>query len=67
MKNTIASIVREPTLINNKNWFLTVTRNMSFWHQCLLTPGWYLNTKDFGVEANLEVLSITYLKEHNKI
>ncbi|MEY2664217.1 MAG: hypothetical protein RIT04_25 [Candidatus Parcubacteria bacterium] len=48
-----------PTQIDGKEWFLTVTRNMSFWHQCLLTAGWYHNTRDFGVESNLEVLSIT--------
>lgn len=44
---------------DNSDWFLTITRNMSFWHQCLSDEGHYHNTKDFGVNAKLQVLHIT--------
>ena len=41
------------------NWNLVITRNMSFWHQYLSSSGHYFNTKDFGVNAKNEQLSIT--------
>lgn len=46
-------------IFDKKEWFLAVTRNMSFWHQCLANLGWYHNTRDFGVPYNLKQLSIT--------
>lgn len=40
-------------------WFMTITRNMSFWHQYLSNEGHFRHTKDFGVDAELQVLQIT--------
>jgi len=40
-------------------WFMTVTRNMSFWHQWLSNEGHYSNTKNFGVDTSLDILAIT--------
>ena len=40
-------------------WFMTITRNMSFWHQCLSDEGHFHHTRDFGVDAKLQVLHIT--------
>ena len=39
-------------------WFLTISRNMSFWHECLSDEGHYDHMKDFGVNANLDGVSI---------
>ncbi len=47
-----------PTHIDDKDWFLTVTRNMSFWHQGICNQGMYHNTPDYGVQANLELLTL---------
>ena len=43
----------------NIDWIPTVTRNMSFWHQYLSSHSLFHNSKDFGVNSNLEVLFIT--------
>ena len=43
-----------------KNWFLTISRNMSLWHQFLSDKGHHLHLKDFGVNAKLNALSIIY-------
>ncbi len=48
-----------PTRINGIDWFLAVTRNMSFWHQELSNEGHHTHTKDFGVNTNLETLIVT--------
>jgi phosphoenolpyruvate synthase/pyruvate phosphate dikinase len=45
--------------VDGITWFLTITRNVSFWHQVLGNEGHYAYTKDFGVDANLETLSFT--------
>ncbi len=42
-----------------REWFLTVTRNMSFWHQCLLVEGWKRDMPAFGVNWSLDILSLT--------
>ncbi|MEK6910694.1 MAG: PEP-utilizing enzyme [Nanoarchaeota archaeon] len=49
----------KPNLIDGKEWFLTVTRNMSFWHQESANIGHYFHLKDFGIDAKLEILEIT--------
>lgn len=46
--------------IEGKEWFLAVMRNMSFWHQWLLTEGIYNKMEDFGIEAKVEHLSVTF-------
>ncbi|MDO8563485.1 MAG: PEP-utilizing enzyme [Nanoarchaeota archaeon] len=51
--------IEKPNLIDGKEWFLTVTRNMSFWHQESANVGHYSHLKDFGVDAKLEILEIT--------
>ena len=43
-----------------ENWFLTISRNMSLWHQFLSDKGHHLHLKDFGVNAKLNALSIIY-------
>jgi phosphohistidine swiveling domain-containing protein len=43
---------------NGQDWFLTVTRNMSFWHQCLCNKGMFFNHRDFGVNAELRLLTL---------
>lgn len=43
-----------------KNWFLTISRNMSLWHQFLSDKGHHLHLKDFGVNAKLNALSVIY-------
>lgn len=42
-----------------KTYNLTVTRNMSFWHQYPSNEGHFHHLKDFGVKANLQILTIT--------
>ncbi len=42
----------------NKPWELAVSRNMSFWHQCLSNYGHYHHNADFGVHVPLEQLSL---------
>ncbi len=49
----------DPLFIGGTKWFLTVTRNMSFWHQYLTNLGHYYNTKDFAVDAILEIMTVT--------
>ena len=41
-----------------ENWFLTISRNMSFWHQFLSDRGHHTHLKDFGVKAGLDALSV---------
>jgi phosphoenolpyruvate synthase/pyruvate phosphate dikinase len=36
-------------------WFMTVTRNMSFWHQCLSNEGNFHHQKDFNIGAPIEI------------
>lgn len=48
-----------PTFFNGHDWFLTVTRNMSFWHQYLSREGHFHCLKNFGITANLGMLTIT--------
>ncbi len=52
-------ITTKTTDFNGISWNLTVTRNMSFWHQCNSNYGLYHHTKDFGVNAKLESLFVT--------
>ena len=42
-----------------QEWNLTITRNMSFWHQCLSDKGHYWNSKDFGVDVKLKSIFLT--------
>ncbi|MDP2749309.1 MAG: hypothetical protein Q8O89_00575, partial [Nanoarchaeota archaeon] len=49
----------KPIVLNGIGWTITVTRNMSFWHQYLSNEGHFHNTKDFGIKARLEVLTLT--------
>lgn len=51
--------VEELFILDKEKWFLVTTRNMSFWHECLLTKGWYYNMRDFGVDVSLRTLSLT--------
>src|SRR3989344_4192074 len=52
-------VKEDPLLIEGVKWFLTITRNMSFWHQSLSNEGHHYNSKDFGVDANLDIIIIT--------
>lgn len=47
------------THFNGYDWILTITRNMSFWHQYLSNQGHTHHTKDFGIPAQLNWLTIT--------
>ncbi len=38
---------------------LVITRNMSYWHECLSTLGHYHNTKDFGIITHFLIPFIT--------
>ena len=53
------SRLKAPDIIDGREWFLSVTRNMSFWHQYLNTPGSYFHTRDFGINASRTSLFIT--------
>lgn len=44
---------------NFGNWKLGITRNMSFWHQWMSSWGHYHYSKDFGVKARNQQLTIT--------
>lgn len=48
-----------PLFIDGKNWFPTVTRNMSFWHQGLCNEGTCDHAADFGVDYKLHAMSLT--------
>jgi len=49
---------RNPLLVDGIEWYMTVTRNMSFWHQDLANEGLFSFTKEYGIDAKLEVLAI---------
>jgi len=38
---------------------LVISRNMSFWHECLSTLGHYHNMKDFGIDSHFLIPFIT--------
>lgn len=44
--------------MKKNQWKLVITRNLSFWTQCLSTKGHYYNSKDFGVDKSVELLFI---------
>jgi|GEM_PF-3835199 hypothetical protein len=46
-------------IIDGVEWQPTVTRNMSFWHQCLSVEGSYKHQGDFGVDSQFDYLSLT--------
>ena len=46
-------------IINGKEWMLSITRNMSFWHQWISSEGINGHQKDFGVNAKLPSIFIT--------
>lgn len=46
-------------IIDGVEWQPTVTRTMSFWHQCLSVEGSYRHQRDFGVESKFDYLSLT--------
>lgn len=46
-------------IIDDIEWQPTVTRNMSFWHQCLSVEGSYKHQRDFGVDSKFDYLSFT--------
>ena len=49
----------EKNYLEEREWFIAVTRNMSFWHQYLATSGWFNHMTDFDIDFKLESLSIT--------
>jgi phosphohistidine swiveling domain-containing protein len=53
------SEAEDPLFVGGTKWFLTVTRNMSFWHQYLSNLGHYYNMKDFAIDAILELMTLT--------
>lgn len=53
--------------ILGKDWFPTINRTMSFWHQCLSVDGQCNNTKDFEVKAKLNQLAISVDAIHTDI
>lgn len=50
---------RSPLFFDGVEWYLSVTRNMSFWHQDLCNEGFFSRAKDFGIDAELECIGIT--------
>lgn len=57
--NTGEITLADPLHIHNHTWFLAVTRNMSFWHQCLMVQGWRHNYGNFEVPGVINCLSLT--------
>lgn len=55
----------DPFVVRGKTWTLGVTRNMSFWHQCLLLQGWHNDLPAFGIPFRLELLSVTVEGTHS--
>jgi phosphohistidine swiveling domain-containing protein len=46
----------KPNIIDGKEWNLTVTRNMSFWHDVLMLSGCEFNTIDYGIPIGPKIL-----------
>jgi phosphohistidine swiveling domain-containing protein len=46
-------------IIDGVKWDVSVTRNMSFWHQHMSAIGHYYNSRDFGVRVGLKQLPLT--------
>jgi hypothetical protein len=57
----------KPNELNVKNWHLVITRNMSFWHQWLSSPGHFHNSKDFGIKVPNQQLCVTIDGTHTSI
>ena len=53
------AIVSSQQKIRVEDWQPTITRNMSFWHQCLSSEGHFLHSKDFGINEPFRFLAIT--------
>jgi phosphohistidine swiveling domain-containing protein len=51
---------KRPTSFGGAIWDIFVTRNMSFWHQCLSSMGIYHHLADFGVSLNVEQVAIIF-------
>lgn len=45
--------------LRGHEWFLTITRNMSFWHQGFSTAAHKLHLKKFGIDASLDFIILT--------
>ncbi len=52
------SLFEDPSFINGEKWNISVTRNMSFWHQFLSNQGHFHHMKDFGIKP-LRLLTVT--------
>jgi len=72
-ENRDESLSKDPTFIDGERWNISVSRNMSFWHQVLSDQGHFHNMKDFGIKP-LRILNVTnnstethlFLPENNK-
>lgn len=49
----------ENPIINGREWRLTVTRNMSFWHQWNSSIAHYHHSFDYGVKGRFHILTFT--------
>lgn len=56
-----------PLFIEGVEWLLSVTRNMSLWHQFLSDEGNFWHPKDFGVDSNLQGLTLVIDGIHSNI
>lgn len=45
--------------VGDDEWYLSVTRNMSAWHQFLSTMGHFYNNVDYGIPVPLRILFLT--------
>lgn len=54
-------------IFRDHDWFLAITRNMSFWHQCLSGEAHFHHSRDFGVEATLRQLYISETGTHTSV
>jgi phosphohistidine swiveling domain-containing protein len=58
IKKLVNKKTEEGLLYTGNVWFIAFTRNMSFWHQCLSNEGNFQHAKDFGVNVELQIVSI---------
>ncbi len=51
---------KDTVLYDGKKWFLYITRNVSFWANCLSAKGSYFHFKDFGIPTSFPFLVVSF-------
>ncbi len=59
--------MKDTVLYDGKEWFLYITRNISFWGNCLSAKGSYFHFKDFGIPTSFSFLVLAFdaLQSHH--